>query len=136
MQRQFVNLPISPELGDLSVRHDSSTEAHQSEQHQRIDQGSSDCIWHVGGDELSNAGVNEFVHEHDEEDRTSRGSSSWKPDGIVETEEELDSTNDQIWELGHDQRDHKRYPGVHLGLLLTCVINVSFLDEERLQLCC
>ena len=43
-------------------------------------------------------------------------------------------TDAKVWELGDYQPSHKSFPGVHLGLLLTKLVDVSSIDEERLKL--
>jgi hypothetical protein len=134
--REVVNLPVSPKFRNLPIRHHGTTESHQCEKYQRIDQCSSHSIRRVCGNKLSNASIDELIHKHDEEHTAGRGSSSREANSVVETEEKLYRTHHQVRKLGYDERGHKGNPRVHFGLFLACVVDVAFLDEEGLELCC
>ena len=58
--------PIPPEGLDSSVRDQDTTEGRQSADDQGICQSCKHGVWRVGSNELPNAGVDEFVYEHDE----------------------------------------------------------------------
>ena len=63
--------PISPESRDLVVRDQHTTERYQGTDEQRVDQSGEHGVWRICGDELADTGVDEFVHDADEEHCTS-----------------------------------------------------------------
>ena len=60
--------PVAPEGLDLTVGNQDSTEGDERADYDRVDERGEDGVGGVGGDELPDAGVHEFVHEHHEED--------------------------------------------------------------------
>lgn len=60
--------PVAPECLDLCIGDEDTAERHECSDEERVDEGGEDCIGRRSGDELANAGVDELVDQHDEED--------------------------------------------------------------------
>ena len=127
--------PETPEHVELIVWNQDTTEDDEGTDDQRVHKRSEGCVRRVGGDELTNTGVNELVDQHHEEGGTrSVGVMGKSPNGVVPTGEVENGTDAEVWELGNNQSSDEGNPGVHLGLLLASIVNITTLDEERLKL--
>lgn len=60
--------PFAPELLNLGKWDEHTAKGNQYADHDRVDERGEDGVGRVGGNELANAGVDEFVEENDEEE--------------------------------------------------------------------
>jgi hypothetical protein len=72
---------------------------------------------------------NLLVDEHDKKYSTCLVGRYRKTGGVVEAKEVKDATNDEVGHLRNNETSGERRPMVHLRLLLSCLVNVSALDE-------
>ena len=128
------NLPVPPELLDLGIRNENTTEGDQCSDEKRVDERCEDRIGSRGSNELTNASVDELVHQHDEEDSSSLVRSAGEANGVVERQEVEDGADDQVRNLRNDEASREWEPVVHFALLFARLVDVATLEEERLKL--
>lgn len=126
--------PVAPEGLDLRVGDEDATKRNESTDDEGIGEGCEDGIRRVGRDELPDTRVYEFVHEHDEEHAACFVGVARESDGVIPADEVEDGTDAEVGEFRDDQGRHEGHPRVHLGFFLTGVVDISPLEEERLQL--
>lgn len=127
--------PEPPEHVELEVWDEDTTEYDKNTDNQGIHKRSKRRVGRIGGDELTNTSVNEFVDQHHEEGGTgSVRIMRQSPNGPVPADKVENSTNAEIWELGNNQSGNEGNPRVHFRLFLTGIVDITALDEERLKL--
>ncbi len=62
---------------------------------------------------MSNASVDELVHEHDEEGGAGFVGVGGEADGVVPADEIEDCADAEVGELGDDEAGYEGDPGVH-----------------------
>lgn len=127
--------PESPEDIELLVWDEDTTEEYQDTDDEGVHEGGEGRVRRVGGDELTNTGVDQLVDQHDEES----GSRSVRvvgesPHGPVPAGEVENGADTEVGEFRDDETGDEGDPGIHLGLLFASVVDIAALDEQRLEL--
>ena len=143
--------PVAPERLDLGVWDENTAEGDKDTDDEGIDEGGEDGVRRVGSDELTKASVEEpecglatieqlrstddlLVHKHDEEHRACFVGWHRKTGGVVEAKEVKDAADDEVGHLRDDETGGEGSPVIHLGLLLSGLVDITTVDEQRLEL--